>query len=125
LCGDLQLTTCGEPVLVSLCCCTRCQHRTGSFFGVTAIFERSQVLSLHGEAKPFHLPDGLTTFHFCPTCGTTVWFEPDDANETVIGIAGGTFTDGNLPEPTRVLHVDQRHSSICWREGLEVFPEGP
>jgi hypothetical protein len=34
-CGDLRVTMEGEPMLVSSCCCTRCQRRTGSFFGVT------------------------------------------------------------------------------------------
>jgi len=49
-CGNFRLTLAGEPVLVSACCCTRCQRRTGSFFGVTAYFAPDQLVARTGES---------------------------------------------------------------------------
>ena len=42
-CGQLQLTTTGEPLWVSMCNCTACQRRTGSAFGMQAAFEAAKV----------------------------------------------------------------------------------
>lgn len=83
------------------------------------------MLVSEGPENSFQLPDGNTIFHFCPTCGTTVWFEPDDRKEGVIGIAGGTFVDNNLPMPSRVMHSDQRHPCVRWGGNPEVFRNAP
>ena len=50
-CGDFRLTLEGDPMLVSACCCTRCQRRTGSFFGVTAYFRPEQLVRREGAGR--------------------------------------------------------------------------
>jgi hypothetical protein len=42
-CGQLQVTTTGEPVRISVCHCLACQRRTGSAFGVQARFRYAVV----------------------------------------------------------------------------------
>ena len=42
-CGQLQATTSGDPVRISVCHCLACQRRTGSVFGMQARFPRAQV----------------------------------------------------------------------------------
>ena len=95
-CGDLSVAVEGEPMLVSACCCTRCQRRTGSFFGVTAYFEPAKV-GHAGEPKTFRRPGAEPTVHFCGQCGTSLWWAPDDPAEGWIGVAGGCFADPTLP----------------------------
>ena len=71
-CGGVAVTLRGDPVMVSSCACTRCQRRTGSFYGVTAYFHPDQMIARRGEPSTFNHPEGSTTFRFCPTCGSSL-----------------------------------------------------
>ena len=122
-CGDFAVTLRGEPVMVSSCCCTRCQRRTGSFVGVTVYFHPSQMVARRGESATFHHPDGSTTFHFCPRCGGNIWWGPFEEDD-VIGVAGGAFADKTLPSPQRMVWTENRHPFVCTPEGVPTF-EGP
>jgi hypothetical protein len=124
-CGAFRLTLEGEPMLVSTCCCTRCQRRTGSYFGVTAYFRPAQLVGQAGEAATFHRPDGSTTFHFCPTCGSSLLWVPDDAADDVIGVAGGAFADPALPGPHRMTHAATGHPFVTSPAGIPVYPDAP
>lgn len=123
-CGGLNLTMRGEPMLVSACCCTRCQRRTGSFFGVTVYYHPDQMAARRGPAAQFRRAEGSTTFHFCPTCGSSVWWVPDHEDD-VIGVAGGAFADPTLPAPTRMVWTGKRHPFVCAPDDLTTFEDGP
>jgi hypothetical protein len=123
-CGDFRLTLEGEPMLVSACCCTRCQRRTGSFFGVTVYYRPDQLVRRQGEAATFHRPDGSTTFHFCPRCGSNLLWVPDDEDH-VIGVAGGAFADPHLPGPHRITHTGTGHPFVTSPEGIPIHQGAP
>ena len=122
-CGDIRLTVEGEPSLVSSCCCTRCQRRTGSFFGVTAYFRPAQVTERAGVAAEFRRGDA--TFRFCPRCGSTVWWAFDDAREDILGVAGGCFADPQLPGPHRMTYAATGHPFVTSPQGIPVYEDGP
>ena len=123
-CGDFRLALEGEPMLVSACCCTRCQRRTGSFFGVTVYYRPEQLVRREGAASSFHRPDGSTTFHFCPRCGSSLLWIPDGADD-VIGVAGGAFADPTLPGPHRMTHTATGHPFVTAPTGIPVYEDGP
>lgn len=123
-CGDLGVTLRGEPMLVSSCCCTRCQRRTGSFFGVTVYFHPDQMVARRGTPATFHLPEGAAEFHFCSRCGSNIWWRPFDEDD-VIGVAGGAFADPTLPGPQRMVWTGKRHPFVCVPAGVPEFVEGP
>ena len=78
-CGQLTAQVVGEPVRVSICHCLACQRRTGSVFGQQARFRRENV-SLSGTSSEYvRVGDegSRVRFHFCPNCGSTVYYEPD------------------------------------------------
>src|SRR5271166_3648298 len=63
-----------------MCHCFECQRRTGSTFGVQAFYPREQVRLAKGIAKRYarRADSGRTvTFSFCPECGGTVFWEPE------------------------------------------------
>lgn len=123
-CGDFRLTLEGDPMLVSACCCTRCQRRTGSFFGVTAYFRPSQLTARAGASTTFQPTGGETIFDFCSRCGSSLlWASPEW--EDVIGVAGGAFADPNLPGPHRLTHRATGHPFVQAPEGLPVYEDGP
>ncbi len=109
-CGQLNLTCQGEPVRVSLCHCLACQQRTGSAFGIQARFLRADV-AIEGRISDYvRVGDSGTpiTFHFCPDCGSTVFYESTFMPEC-IAIAVGAFADPHFPPPSVCVYVGRRH----------------
>ena len=110
-CGNLTLRSEGPvPERRTLCHCNSCQLRTGTAFSIQGRFP-SEKVKIEGESTEWRFPNeegpevtyrscdsGGATFHFCPTCGTTVYWEIDAAPD-IIGIALGTLTDPSFPAP--------------------------
>ena len=109
-CGQLRLACEGEPVRLSMCHCLACQRRTGSVFGVQARFPSGQV-TIEGRATEFsRVADSghRVAFHFCPLCGSTVYWRLDGA-PGVIAVAVGAFADPGFPQPTHSVYESCRH----------------
>jgi hypothetical protein len=110
-CGQLSLTCEGEPVRVSICHCLACQVRTGSAFGIQARFGRDQVRAIEGRATQFlRVGDsgGRATFHFCPACGATVYYEADWM-PGFLAVPVGAFADPAFPAPRVSVYESRRH----------------
>jgi hypothetical protein len=76
-CGQLHLSIEGEPSRISMCHCVECQRRTGAVISNQARFRREQV-TFAGKATAWMRTaesGNALTFHFCPTCGSTVYWE--------------------------------------------------
>ena len=111
-CGQLHLTCDGEPVRISICHCLACQQRTGSVFGAQARFPRNQVTGIEGRAMPFVRrgdSGNPITFHFCPLCGSTVYWELSAMPE-VIAVPIGAFADPHFPAPRISVYESRRHA---------------
>lgn len=123
-CGSLRVETKGEPAIVAACHCLECQRRTGAPYGVGAYFEKTQVRA-HGASK-IYIRDGQEgrklRFHFCPDCGTTVYWELD-VRPDYIGVAVGTFADPSFPAPTRSIWEGSRHSWVAFEHDLGHFQQ--
>ena len=98
-CGQLRATVTGEPFRVSVCHCLNCKKRSGSAFAVQARWPRDQV-TLEGQSNTFvKVADSgnRATFHFCPECGSDVYYEIDgkfDAKfNNLLAIPLGAFDD--------------------------------
>ena len=110
-CGNLNVTYEGPiPQRRSLCHCNSCQLRTGTAFSIQARFPRDKVV-IEGESSEWKFPNkegqevtyrscdsGGATYHFCPTCGSTVYWDIEAAPD-VVGIAIGSLTDPTFPAP--------------------------
>jgi len=122
-CGQLLATVKGEPVRVSVCHCLACQRRTGSVFGTQARFRREDV-DVKGRSTPFtRAGDTLThmTFHFCPDCGATVYYDIEGL-EGFIAIPVGAFADPAFPAPGFSIYEDRMHSWVALPPGIEHTP---
>ncbi|MEO1564299.1 MAG: GFA family protein [Pseudomonadota bacterium] len=94
-CGEISITVIGPPVFSAICACTNCQKRTGSAFGMSAYYDRDKVLKTEGQPTVFRYTsnkDRFLDFRFCPTCGSTVWWEVEFMPDK-IGVAGILFDD--------------------------------
>lgn len=110
-CGQLRVTCVGEPPRVSICHCLDCQKRTGSVFAVQARFARENVTIAGDSSQWTRKGDsgGGATFHFCSTCGATVYWRPEASLE-LIYVAVGAFADSSFPPPTISVYEERQHA---------------
>ena len=119
-CGQLRVTTTGEPVRVSVCHCFDCQKRTGSAFGAQARFP-SDAVTHAGRAQEYvRTADSgnKITFSFCPDCGGTVFYQLDKL-PGFTAVALGCFAQHALPEPTISIYEARRHGWVTLPESCE------
>jgi len=109
-CGQLSVTCEGEPVRISMCHCLECQKRTGSTFGAQARWPREKVTISGSSTQYVRVGDSgnKVTFHFCPTCGSTVYYGINDVPD-VIAIAVGAFADPTFPQPKFSVYESRKH----------------
>jgi hypothetical protein len=119
-CGQLRVIVEGDPVRISVCHCLACQQRTGSAFGVQARWPRDRVRT-EGETKVWQRTGDEGTvmdFHFCPQCGSTVWYAQGATADT-IGVAVGAFADPGFPAPNFSVYEERRHPWVTLPDALE------
>jgi hypothetical protein len=112
-CGQLTLAAEGDPIRISMCHCLACQRRTGSAFGIQARFPRGKV-TIEGRATAYArtADSGNTiTFHFCPECGATVYYQLEQVPDA-IAVAVGAFADPAFPAPTFSVYEARRHAWV-------------
>ena len=119
-CGQLSITVRGEPLRISICHCDQCQRRTGAPFGQQARFPKDRV-AIAGESRRFErIADSgnQICLHFCPECGSTVYYElgiaPDD-----YGVAVGCFADPMFPAPKVSLYAERKHDWVALPGDIE------
>ncbi len=121
-CGGLQATCLGEPSRVSMCHCKDCQRRTGSTFSIAAFFPREAV-AVHGAERTYtrgSLAGPPVTFHFCPDCGSSVWWEPARMPH-LVGVAVGAFADAGFPCPEQSVWTKDKHEWIALPAEMVAF----
>lgn len=108
-CGQLVVRCDGEPLRISICHCLDCQRRSGSAFALTSRWPVERVV-IEGDANAFARPGDegrTTTFSFCPTCGTTVYFESTGL-PGMIAVPIGGFADPAFPPPQVSVFGERR-----------------
>lgn len=98
---------------VSICHCLECQRRTGSVFGQQARWPSERV-TIEGRATEYtRVGDdgGKCTFHFCPTCGSTVYYEIDQM-PGFTAVTVGSFADPTFPPPVFSVYEVRKHAWV-------------
>lgn len=113
-CGQLRATVTGQPVRVSVCHCLNCKKRSGSAFAVQARWPREQV-KIEGASKTFVKAGdsgNRATFHFCPECGSDVYYEIDGKFDDLIAIPLGAFDDPFFLRPDFSVWEPRKHDWV-------------
>ncbi len=122
-CGGLTATIEGDEGFVVACNCQACQHRSGSPFGAAGYFLKSAV-TIKGDEQTWTRGTDAgreLTNHFCPTCGTTLYWH-FDMRPDHFGIALGCFVT-KLPEPVRAIWTEQKHDWVTFPEHWDQYPQ--
>lgn len=123
-CGALRAECDGDPDFVVVCNCRACQKRSGSPFGTGAYFRKASA-RVAGEARGWarNADSGRRIEnHFCPVCGTTVYWtlelRPDH-----LGVPYGIF-ETPIPDPVRVIWTEEQHSWVSFPPDWPSYPKG-
>ena len=113
-CGQLRATVIGDPVRVSACHCLNCKKRSGSAFAVQARWPSAQV-QIEGTSKTFvKVADSgnRATFHFCPDCGSDVYYAIDGKFDDLVAIPLGAFDDPYFATPGFSVWEKRKHDWV-------------
>jgi hypothetical protein len=93
-----------------MCHCLACQRRTGAVISNQARFPREQVTTAGNSTKWVRTAESgnALTYHFCPTCGSTVYWE-STGFPGYVNVAIGSFADPSFPAPTIAVWEQSRH----------------
>lgn len=113
-CGQLRVTTSGEPVRVSVCHCLDCKKRSGSAFAVQARWPAEQV-TVEGRSKSWSKlaeSGNRISFHFCPDCGSDVHYVIEGKFAGLVAIPLGAFDDPYFARPSFSVWEERKHDWV-------------
>ena len=121
-CGALSLTLNEPPQLTALCHCLACQLRTGAPFSANAFYSIDcvQISGMSTEFIRTAESGRKVRMHFCPTCGSTVYWKAD-ASPSRIGVAVGSFADPAFAPPAISVFEQSKHRWVQRDETVEHF----
>ncbi|NIB42655.1 GFA family protein [Pseudomaricurvus alkylphenolicus] len=109
-CGAVTVELSGTSKLNALCHCDDCRKRTGSAFGHSLYYSKDTLKIIGSKPKTYAIGNeyGNQVRHFCPECGSTVYWYWARFPEWV-GVAAGCMKDV-VPAPTiSACHHNARH----------------
>ena len=107
---------------MSVCHCRACKSRTGSSFGVAVFYPQDQV-TRGGVSTAFERrgDSGKTvTFHFCPVCGSTLYWLPGFRPD-LVAIALGCFEDTTGLTPAQSVYEASRDPWVAIETAHQLF----
>ena len=107
---------------VSICNCLACQRRTGSAFGMQAGYNAQQV-EITGRFNDYSRISEEAdrkehVFHFCPECGSQVFYTEPTEDDLVV-VSAGAFADPSFPPPTESGYDSRRHPWVGLPDSVE------
>jgi hypothetical protein len=113
-CGQLKASVTGDPVRVSACHCLNCKKRSGSAFAVQARWPSAQVQIVGASKTHVMVADSgnSATFHFCPDCGSDVYYVNDGKFDGLVAIPLGAFDDPYFVTPGFSVWEERKHEWV-------------
>ncbi|MET1754471.1 GFA family protein [Novosphingobium sp. RD2P27] len=114
-CGQVRYAVEGEPVHAALCHCSDCRASAGAPVMAWAAFASEHFSVLAGEARAYNSSRAAFR-HFCPSCGTGLWYVNEEALPGLVDIQIATLDDPEALPPT--AHI-QAAEQLSWMKGAE------
>lgn len=119
LCGDVKITTYGEPKWISHCHCPSCQKATGAAFATFAGFAASAIMISGENYNRFSSSPGVRR-GFCRNCGSSVSFEGEAWPEEV-HIFVSLMDNASELMPERHVYARTKRPWVKLSDGLPVL----
>ena len=118
-CGAIRYEVEGEPAHSALCHCTDCRRHAGAPMVNWTLFGNDHFRVTQGETKVYASSE-LGRRHFCPECGTGLFYTNDVMLPGITDVQSGTLDDPDSLPPTAHIQVADR---IDWMKDVHALPE--
>ena len=117
-CGAIRYEVSGEPAHHALCHCTDCRRASGAPAVAWALFPEGSV-KIAGEPK-IHASSEDGRRHFCPECGSGLFYTNAAVFPGMIDIQTATLDD---PDTFPLQVQIQTAERIGWMENVHRLPQ--
>ncbi len=117
-CGAVRYEASGDVLTHALCHCTDCRRSAGAPMVGWTMYQLDQVKVVKGTPKVYHSSkDGRR--HFCPDCGTGLFYTNADMLPGIIDVQSATYDDPNAIPARAHIQVAER---IGWMANAHELP---
>ena len=118
-CGAIRYEVEGEPIHSALCHCTDCHRHAGAPMVSWTLFGNDHFRVTKGEAKVYE-SSGHGRRHFCPACGTGLFYTNDAVFPGQTDVQSATLDDPAALPPGAQIQTAER---IAWMTDLDKLPQ--
>ena len=116
-CGAIRYQAEGEVLTHALCHCTDCRRHGAPMVGWT-MYALDAVKVTRGDPKVYASSEHGRR-HFCPNCGTGLFYTNANVMPGIIDIQSATYDDPDAIPPMAHIQVAER---IRWMERAHELP---
>ena len=121
LCGAIRYRVEGEADRAGICHCADCRRASGTPLIAWAVYPRDRFSITAGAPRAYNSsPD--TYRHFCPDCGTGLYYINEVVLPGLVDIQLASLDDPAAVPPTTQIQTAER---IGWVEHLHELPAFP
>mgnify|MGYP003412895302 FL=1 len=117
-CGAVRYRVEGEAQHTAFCHCRDCRRSSGAPAVAWSAFSADQFTVTAGEAKVYN-GVGAAKRHFCPHCGTGLWYLNEQYLPGIVDIQTATLDD---PEALPAGAHIQTAEEISWMRSAHELP---
>jgi hypothetical protein len=123
-CGALRYRVEGTPRTHALCHCSDCRRHAGAPMVSWAMFARDAVTIEKGAVKIYHSSEHGRR-HFCPDCGTGLFYSNEQLLPGIIDVQSATLDDPNAFAPQAQIQIADRIGWMARAHALPMFDRYP
>jgi hypothetical protein len=117
-CGAIRYNARGAPAYSAICHCADCRRSAGAPMVGWALFPESQV-TVEGTPARYRSSENATR-HFCPTCGTGLFYTNPAIFPGQVDIQTRTLDDQSLLPPQAHVQIAE---AAPWMEHAHALPK--
>ncbi|HZY53101.1 MAG TPA: GFA family protein [Reyranella sp.] len=117
-CGAIRYEVTGNALTHALCHCSDCRRSAGAPMVGWTMYRGDAVKVTKGTPKVYASSENARR-HFCPDCGTGLFYVNETMLPGIIDIQSATYDDPNAVPPKAHIQVAER---IGWMERVHELP---
>ncbi len=116
-CGAVHYEMSADTKHQAICHCSDCRRHAGAPFVSWALVDKADLRS-EGETREYELSQNGRR-HFCPRCGTSLFYTNDVVFPGMIDVQTGTLDDPDALPPQAQVQAAER---VGWMSRLDEIP---
>ena len=118
-CGAIRYQVKGDAITHALCHCSDCRRHSGAPMVGWTMYPIAQVSLIRGTPKVYQSSENGRR-HFCPDCGTGLFYFNDKFLPGIIDVQSATYDDPTAVPPRVQIQTAER---IPWMTSIHELPQ--